>query len=77
MFFSAARSAARAEIADENRLAGRPLLGRHLAGEAMDLPPAERNDVVERLPEQRREFRLAAGDAGDAELAGPTGPARC
>src|SRR6516225_11913177 len=34
----------------------------------MDLTTADGGDVVERLPEQRGEFALAAGDGGDAEL---------
>ena len=66
------------EIRDEGRLGGRPLLGRHLAGEAMDLAAAERHDVVERLPEHRGEFRLAAGDGRHARIRPtPTVRARC
>ena len=57
------------EIPDEGHLRRRPLLRRHLAGEAMDLTAADGGDVVERLLEQRGEFALAAGDGGDAELA--------
>ena len=69
MFFSAAASAARSRLRDEHRLRRRPLLGRHLAGEAVDLAAADRRDVVERLLEQRGEFLLAARHGGDAELA--------
>src|SRR5215472_334253 len=57
------------EIPDEGRLRRRPLLRRHLAGEAVDLAATDGSDVVERLLEQRGEFTLAAGDGGDAELA--------
>jgi hypothetical protein len=35
----------------------------------MDLPAADRHHVVERLAEQRRELGLAAGHAGEPELA--------
>src|SRR5262249_59134964 len=56
------------EIPDEGRLRGRPLLRRHLAGEAVDLTAADGGNVVERLLEQRGEFALAAGNGGDAEL---------
>ena len=68
MFFAAARSAARVEILHEGRLGRGPLLGRHLAGEAMDLTAAERDDVVERLLEDRGEFLLPARDRRHAEF---------
>src|SRR5262245_24048541 len=57
------------EIPDEGHHPRRPLLRRHLAGEAMSLTAADGGDVGERLLEQRGEFALAAGDGGDAELA--------
>ena len=58
------------EIADEDGLAGGPLLRRELARQHMDLPPADRDHIVERLPEQDREFSLAARHAGEPELTG-------
>ena len=48
------------EIADEDGLAGGALLRRQLAGQHVDLPPADRHHIVERLPEQHGEFSLAA-----------------
>ena len=60
MFLSAAAIGGALEISDEGRFRRRPLLGRHLAGEATDLPAADRHDVVERLLEQGGEFLLAA-----------------
>src|SRR5262249_35625457 len=57
------------EISDEGHLRRRPLLGRHFAGEAMDLAAADGGHVIERLLEDGGEFPLAAGHRTDAELA--------
>src|SRR5207302_6200645 len=51
------------------RVGGRPLLGRNQAGEAMHRVAADRDGIVERLAEQRRELLLAAGHRGKPRLA--------
>ena len=56
------------EIADKSRLRRWTLLRRHPAGEAVDLAPPDRGDVVERLLEHGGEFLLAAGNRRHAEL---------
>ena len=68
-----AASAAARQIADERGLGRRPLLGRDLAGEAMNLPSADRAHVIERLPEQEHEVGLPPRQRGEAEFVGPAG----
>ena len=74
MFFRRRESAARARLAMKDLLGGRALLGRHHAGEAMDRAAADRGDVVERLLEQRFEFRSRPGTAASPNSPLPRRP---
>ena len=64
MFFSAAASAARARFPTKVVSAAGRCSGGTCAGQHVDLPSADRHHIVERLPEQRGEFRLAPRHRG-------------
>ncbi len=57
------------EIVEKHAVGGRALLGRHLAGKAMDRAAADRRDVIERAGKQPGEILLAPGHRRQAELA--------